>query len=92
MQKNNKEAVKFHLFPAWLETQHLYLCDGEFVFPYVRMKNSPFKDSPLLKTHLLEKYLALFMLLKGYKLQMIQASTSNDKLNQGKNSQGQKQY
>lgn len=60
MQKSNKEVVKFHLFTAWPETQHLYLSDAEFVLLYLRIKNSPFKESPLLKTHLLEEYLALF--------------------------------
>jgi len=71
MQKKNKEMVKLHLFPAWPETQHLYLSDGELVLPCLRMKSSPFKESPLLKTHLLEEHLAPFILLKGYKLQMI---------------------
>lgn len=71
MQKKNKELVKLHLFPAWLETQHLYPSDSELVLPCLRMKSGPFKESPLLKTHLLEEYLALLILLKRYKLQMI---------------------
>lgn len=47
MQKNNKEGVEFHFFPAQLEIQPVYLSDGELVWPCLRMKSRPLKERAL---------------------------------------------